>query len=124
VAGNDLFVSNNSGGSIGEYTTSGATVNTSLILGLSTPYGVAIAGNDLFVANFGNDTIGEYTTSGGTVNPSLISGLNGPWALATVPVPEPTSWILDGLGLALLFCYFGANCLKSENREESIKLRQ
>ena len=35
---------------IGEYTTSGATVNASLISGLNNPQGIAVSGSDLFVA--------------------------------------------------------------------------
>lgn len=38
-------------GTIGEYTTSGATVNASLISGLGSPNGLAISVSDLFVAN-------------------------------------------------------------------------
>ena len=39
-------------GTIGEYTTSGATVNASLITGLNDPDGIAVSGGNLFVANF------------------------------------------------------------------------
>ena len=42
VSGSDLFVVNNSGGTIGEYTTSGALVNAALISGLNGPWGIAI----------------------------------------------------------------------------------
>jgi hypothetical protein len=42
VAGSDLFVTNGLNGTVGEYTTSGATVNASLISGLSQPYGIAV----------------------------------------------------------------------------------
>lgn len=93
IAGNDMFVANvgNGGlvngagvGTIGEYTLSGATVNASLISGLSGPWGMAVAGNDLFVANWDTGTIGEYTLSGATVNAALISGLNHPGNLVLV----------------------------------------
>ncbi|HUA65398.1 MAG TPA: hypothetical protein VME24_06095 [Alphaproteobacteria bacterium] len=77
----DLFVTEH-GGTIGEYTTTGATVNASLISGLNQPFGIAISGNDLFVANPTLDTIGEYTTAGATVNASLISGLDEPYSIA------------------------------------------
>ena len=83
----NIFVANGiSGGTIGEYTTSGATVNAALISGLSTPVGIAVSGSNLFVTNagFGPGTgrIGEYTTSGAPVNPALISGLNDPQGIA------------------------------------------
>jgi hypothetical protein len=82
-----IFVVNEASGTIGEYTTSGATVNPSLISGLSDPEGIALSGSALFVASvhtgaIGSGTIGEYTTSGATVNPSLISGLSGPEGIA------------------------------------------
>ena len=80
--GQDIFVANFSSGTIGEYTTSGATVNPSLISGLNTPIGLAVSGSNLFVTSFDAGTIGEYTTSGATVNPSLVSGLNVPYSIA------------------------------------------
>ncbi|HEX4085535.1 MAG TPA: PEP-CTERM sorting domain-containing protein, partial [Chthoniobacteraceae bacterium] len=43
VSGNDLFVESKEGGTVGEYTTSGATVNASLITGLDAPQGIAVA---------------------------------------------------------------------------------
>src|ERR1017187_1279308 len=76
--GQDIFVANVASGTIGEYTTSGATVNASLVSGLSNPSGIAVSGSDLFVANQGSGTIGEYTTTGATVNASLVSGLDNP----------------------------------------------
>jgi hypothetical protein len=70
-------------GTIGAYTTSGATVNPALISGsLIDPFGIAVSGSDLFVANELNGTIGEYTTSGATVNAALISGLDDPLGVA------------------------------------------
>jgi hypothetical protein len=38
-----LFVANYGNGTVGEYTISGATVNTSLISGLNGPLGIAIS---------------------------------------------------------------------------------
>jgi hypothetical protein len=68
-------------GTIAEYTTSGATVNASLISGLSFPEGIAVSGSDLFVVNtnansvqtLGPGSIGEYTTSGATSSFGRIS---------------------------------------------------
>src|SRR5260370_1218876 len=74
--GAQMFVVGLYDGTIGEYTTSGATVNPALVSGLYTPDAIAISGNHLFVASRDGGTIGEYTTSGATVNASLISGLN------------------------------------------------
>jgi len=66
---------------IGAYTTSGATVNTSLIALPSpgSPNNIAVAGSDVFVTNqccLNPGSIGEYTTSGATVNAALVTGLN------------------------------------------------
>ncbi len=80
LAGNRLFVANE-GGTVGEYTTSGATVNASLI-SIGIPVGIAVSGNKLFVVDRANGTIGEYTTSGAVVNASLVSGLDSPFGLA------------------------------------------
>jgi len=85
VDGSNLFVTNHDGGTIGEYTTSGATLNAALISVLNVPSGLALYGSDLFVVNNSGNTIGEYTTSGATVNASLISGLNEPSGIAIVP---------------------------------------
>ena len=41
-------------GTIGEYTTAGATVNAALISGLNGPLGIAVSGSNLFVANYGD----------------------------------------------------------------------
>ena len=80
VSGNDLFVVNDH--TIGEYTLSGAPVNTPLIPGLVFPEGIAISGTNLFVVDSHYGTVGEYTTSGATVNASLISGLDNPLGIA------------------------------------------
>ena len=82
ASGQDIYVTNANTGTIGEYTTSGAVVNASLVSGLNDPNGLAVSGSNLFVANSGNGTIGEYTTSGATVNASLVSGLNDPSGIA------------------------------------------
>ncbi len=73
-----IFVTNNGSGTIGKYTTLGATVNASLVSGLNDPTGIAESGGNLFVGDFHNFRIGEYTTIGATVNASLVSVPNGP----------------------------------------------
>ena len=52
-----IFVANFLTGTIGEYTTSGATVNAALISGLNGPFGLAVAGSNLFVTNAFGGTI-------------------------------------------------------------------
>jgi hypothetical protein len=82
-----LTINASQNGTIGEYTTSGAIVNASLISNLYNPSCMAYDGNGhLFVAGWGgpgvSPFIGEYTTSGMTVNASLVTGLQTPYALA------------------------------------------
>ena len=81
--GGDIYVAG-WGGTIGEYTTSGAVVNASLVSGLDSLPGIAVSGSNLFVTSWGlsSGTIGEYTTSGAVVNASLVSGLSDPWGIA------------------------------------------
>ena len=72
---------------LAEYTTSGATINASLI-SFTQSTSLALDGNgDLFEASANTGTIGEYTTSGAAINASLISALS-----------RPLSLVLDGKG--------------------------
>jgi len=80
--GDNIFVTSEGNGTIGEYTTSGATINAALISGLSNPAFFAVSGSNLFVTNTASGTIGEYTTSGATLNASLITGLDDPFGIA------------------------------------------
>ncbi len=75
ISGSDIFVANSALGTVGEYTTSGATVNASLITGLTNLLDIDVKGSDLFVAN--NGVVSEYTTSGALVDASLITGIYG-----------------------------------------------
>src|SRR5438067_1076542 len=98
----EIFVANSYGACIGKYTTSGSTLNASLISGLSFPSGtllttliydlyqpaaVALDGHGhLYVASWNGansfGAVGEYTLTGAPINPSLISGLSSPSGLA------------------------------------------
>jgi hypothetical protein len=88
VSGGDLFVVKSAGqdqhsgldkGVISEYTTAGATVNTSLVTLVDNvngagfdPVSIAASGSNLYVVNE-IGTVGEYTTSGATVNATLVT---------------------------------------------------
>ena len=73
-------------GIIGKYSTTGETLNDSLVLGLYGPTGIAVSGSVIFVSNYNNGinsgTIGEYATDGSVINDTLVSGLQGPWGIA------------------------------------------
>lgn len=75
-----IFVSNFTGNSIGEYNLDGTAINASLISGLNGTSDIAISGSNLLVANY--TAIGEYTASGTAINASLISGLTNPQGIA------------------------------------------
>jgi hypothetical protein len=57
-----LFVANSSNNTIGEYATSGATINSAPISLPGSPGRIAVSGSDVFVD--GGGYIGEYTTTG------------------------------------------------------------
>jgi DNA-binding beta-propeller fold protein YncE len=103
MSGGNLFVANFGTGTIGEYnTTTGATINASLVSGLNTPLGIAVSGGNLFVANLSTNTIGEYNaTTGATINASLVSGLSGPQGIDVEAVPEPATLALITAGTFL-----------------------
>jgi hypothetical protein len=103
--GNLFVVTNFNGGTIGKYTTSGATVNATLVSGLGVPVGIAVSEGNLFVTEFYGNTIGEYTTSGATVNAALVSGVVSPNFIAVVDpsVPEASIGTLLLLGVTAIF---------------------
>lgn len=95
LSGQDFFVAttdpalDSTAQDIGEYETSGITVNSDLVSGSGTfPAGanyvssVAVSGSNIFVANSNTGTIGEYSTSGQTINANLITGLSDPAGIA------------------------------------------
>jgi hypothetical protein len=64
-------------------------------------------GGNLLESNYGFGTVGEYNAStGATVNSSFISVANANLAGMAVSsgaaVPEPSTWTITALGIALL----------------------
>ena len=103
----NLFVANTGNNTVSKVTTNG-TVST-FATGFVSPRGLAFnAQGSLFVANGNDNTISEVTTNG-TVS-TFATGFDGPSALAyeslTLPVPEPSTYALLGLGgLALVVAF-------------------
>ena len=78
ISGSDLFVANATTATVGEYTTSGTTVNASLITDPVEPMSIAVSGSDLFVGYTYGGTYGgvaEYTTSGAEGSFPLLPGV-------------------------------------------------
>lgn len=73
LSGTDLFCANPGSGSISEFTTSGATVQSPLISGYPAAR-ILVSGADLFVTGDWIGGLEEFTTSGTVVNASLVSG--------------------------------------------------
>jgi hypothetical protein len=88
--GGSIFVTNFSAGTIGEYTTSGATVNASLITGLSEPFGIAIVDSSPEPSthplnpalSHSSDSVLEY---------SNYAGVNAPQAKIAIARQPPAS---------------------------------
>jgi hypothetical protein len=88
LSGAPLYVTNyglGTGSTVGEYTTTGQTVNPSLITIHNAPLDVQLVGSDLYVSNnndttgtVGTGSIGEYTASGTAINSALITSLPSP----------------------------------------------
>jgi len=82
-----------------EFTPNGGS--STFASGLAPPEGLAFnSAGDLFEADEGGGHIYEFTPNGGSS--TFASGLYGPYALAfqgiTLPVPEPSTWVMVGLG--------------------------
>lgn len=81
----DIFVANNTSGTVGEYSNSGATINASFATGLGHTTGLAVSGSHLFVGALQSvlsASIDEYSTSGTTVASPLLGSLRGDMPLA------------------------------------------
>src|SRR5262249_18968835 len=76
VSGSDLFVTNTPIGTIGEYTTAGATVNPALISGLVYPYAIAVVAT---VPEPGSYTLTLFTLFGLVLAGVAIKKIEKKW---------------------------------------------
>ena len=83
VDGTTLYVTDYALGTVGSYTTAGATLDATLVTGLQNPEQTAVLGSNLYVTEYNRGRIGKYTTVGATVNADLVTGLNGPLSIGT-----------------------------------------
>jgi hypothetical protein len=90
-----VYVVNTGTGYIGQYTTAGAKINSSLVFDGNGPLVTAVSGSNLYVVNSGETnpqgSIGVYTTAGATVNAALVTGID-----------EPNGFALSGSDLFLV----------------------
>ncbi len=76
-----IYVTNQSNGTVSEYNLDGTIVNPALISGVGAATGIVVSGGKLWVANGGG--IGEYDAiTGAPINASLVSGLSDANGLA------------------------------------------
>ena len=96
VDGSDLFVVNNGNGTIGEYTTSGAVVNASLISGLNDPMGIAIVVPELSsLTLLGLALAGLVFCARRKTLPLMFDRQGSPQLVASTGVSRGTSWRLS-----------------------------
>ena len=102
-ASGTLYAANRLTNTIEKYSASGADLGTFASTGLDTPYGLTFdSQGNLYVANFGDGDIRKFSSSGEDLG-ILASGLSTPRDVVVVgpaPVPEPSSLLLLGSGLA------------------------
>jgi DNA-binding beta-propeller fold protein YncE len=101
----NLFVANQNNNTVSEFGPAGNLINPTFASGLNTPRGLAFDGSDnLYVANEGNNTVSEFGPSGNLINASFAPGLYLPTFIA-FSVPEPSTWVLVGMGSVGLLCF-------------------
>jgi glucose/arabinose dehydrogenase len=102
--GTDVFVMDNNTDSILEYDSNGNFVKSVVSdpSHMDDSKGLAIdSKGDFFVTNEGNGTVSEYDANGDFL--ATVTGFDGPNYIATLAVPEPSTYVLLTAGLGMLF---------------------
>jgi hypothetical protein len=112
----DLFEADTGSDKINEFVNNSGVLSTNPTVfasRLNRPTGLAFNGaGDLFEADWGSGNIYEFINNGGNLstNPTVFaSGLVQTTGLAfqgiELPIPEPSTWALVGLGLSALLVF-------------------
>jgi hypothetical protein len=109
VSGTDMYIAQDADGhnSVNEYnTTNGSLISAFVSPSVDEPADLLISGTDLYISNTGDDTVGEYSLLTGAPADgfSTITSVLGPEGLAleAQPIPEPATWTVFAVGIALL----------------------
>ena len=96
AANAQLYVTSDSGNKVGTYNYNGSTINSSLITGLSGPYGLATNGSSIFVGNIGNNTVTKYSLDGTPQGTFSVPGAIGLAVLGnTLYAADYTSGVIN-----------------------------
>ena len=103
--GNNLYVDSYGGGTIGEYTTTGQTVNAALVTGVPDgANGMAVDNNNLYVADIYQ--VQDYNATTGAYIRTINTGMEEANSVAIAP--EPSSlWLILAGAMALAVVGYG-----------------
>jgi sugar lactone lactonase YvrE len=103
IAGNHLFEMDNNTNSVFEFDLDGTFVKSVITDSshMDDSRGLAIdSTGDFYVTNEGNGTVSEYDPNGDFL--ATFNGFDGPNYIATLAVPEPSTYVLLTAGLGML----------------------
>ena len=109
-----IYITNGTNGTIGEYSLSGAVINSALVSGLHNPSGLIAYDGNLYVNNAATGTVGVYNATTGTaVNPSLITGLAPGNVPSGIAEANGELYVLNGTHVSVFGILTGASLVPS-----------